>query len=168
MTLSRVNDRIFLFGGSGPSAKCFSDLQIFEPAERRWVLVKRDPASEASDDDDTAAGAGRGAGAGARGRRWDGRGAGDGSGKEGDDDDGDVDMVGEGKSSMVSAGPRASVGSANPNEEDADATVRLVGPSPGRRAGHSATVVGREIIVFGGSCASMYWSDLYTLDTGER
>jgi leucine-zipper-like transcriptional regulator 1 len=36
MTFTRLRNRIYLFGGSGPSAKCFNDLQIFDPDEMSW------------------------------------------------------------------------------------------------------------------------------------
>ncbi len=31
MSLASINSLIYLFGGSGPSATCFNDLQIFDP-----------------------------------------------------------------------------------------------------------------------------------------
>jgi hypothetical protein len=43
--------------------------------------------------------------------------------------------------------------------------VLLYGTSPGRRAGHSATTVGRFIYIIGGSCGADYRSDCYVLDT---
>jgi hypothetical protein len=39
MTFTQVRDRIFLFGGSGPSAKCFNDLQIFETKSLEWLNI---------------------------------------------------------------------------------------------------------------------------------
>lgn len=185
MTLSRVFNRIVLFGGSGPSAKCFGDLQvraacvglrtvlptwgspldlndghalqILDPTARRWVPVKRDEAATnvpavAHAHTAKSGGAG-GAGAGSTTPRW-----APASSKDGGVDDGMVPGP--------TIAPSPSVGSANPNEEDAESTVRLIGSTPGRRAGHTSTVVGREIIVFGGSCASEYWNDLHVLDTG--
>jgi hypothetical protein len=32
MSLSAINSLLYLFGGSGPSATCFNDLQIFDPS----------------------------------------------------------------------------------------------------------------------------------------
>jgi len=43
--------------------------------------------------------------------------------------------------------------------------VMLHGTSPGRRAGHSATTVGRFIYIIGGSCGADYRSDCFVLDT---
>lgn len=31
MTLACLRNKVFLFGGSGPSAKCFNDLQVLDP-----------------------------------------------------------------------------------------------------------------------------------------
>lgn len=42
--------------------------------------------------------------------------------------------------------------SPNPNDEDSVPTVVVDGQGPGRRAGHTATVVHRKVYVFGGSC----------------
>lgn len=55
--------------------------------------------------------------------------------------------------------------SPNPNDEDSIPTVMIQGRGPGRRAGHTATAVGRNIYVFGGSCGSDYLNDFYVLDT---
>lgn len=43
--------------------------------------------------------------------------------------------------------------------------VTLHGTSPGRRAGHTATSVGRFIYIVGGSCGADYRGDCYVLDT---
>ena len=37
MSLSSINGKLYLFGGSGPSASCFNDLQIFDPKTNCWV-----------------------------------------------------------------------------------------------------------------------------------
>jgi len=55
--------------------------------------------------------------------------------------------------------------SGNPNDEDGVATIFLQGIGPGRRAGHTATAVDRQIFVFGGSCGSDYLNDFFVLDT---
>jgi len=54
---------------------------------------------------------------------------------------------------------------ANPNDEDATSAITLLGRGPGRRAGHSATAVGRFIYIFGGSCGPDYLNDFFVLDT---
>ena len=56
--------------------------------------------------------------------------------------------------------------SINPNDEFCDLEyVRIKGKGPGMRAGHSATVYGRKLIIFGGSHHTDYLSDFYVLDT---
>jgi N-acetylneuraminic acid mutarotase len=45
MTLTACRDRLFLFGGSGTSSKCFNDLQILDRKELRWLDVNKDSAS---------------------------------------------------------------------------------------------------------------------------
>ena len=60
------------------------------------------------------------------------------------------DMVGQ--LNRTAPGVRTMHVSPNPNDEDVVPTVLLQGKGPGRRAGHTATVVNRKIYVFGGSC----------------
>lgn len=36
MSLCNVDNKLFLFGGSGPHAYCFNDLFIFDPTCSRW------------------------------------------------------------------------------------------------------------------------------------
>lgn len=62
----------------------------------------------------------------------------------------------------------SSVGSAgaNPNTDEEELQATVVGPVPGTRAGHTSTVFGRKLLVFGGSCASEYPSNTHILDTG--
>lgn len=36
MTFTSMRGRLLLFGGSGTSAKCFNDLQIFDPQTMAW------------------------------------------------------------------------------------------------------------------------------------
>ena len=36
MTLTAIRDRLFLFGGSGTSSKCFDDLQVLDRNEMVW------------------------------------------------------------------------------------------------------------------------------------
>jgi len=127
--------------------------QVFDPAAKRWIAVHhaRDNGyGEVLVSDKSPAGAclKEGAGAGA---------------KVDPDADGCCHPgVGEDETKLEDA----SVGSANPNEQDPAVRLELSGTLPGRRAGHSATVVGREVVVIGGSCASKYWTTVYALDTG--
>lgn len=41
MTLTSLRGRLFLFGGSGTSAKCFQDLQIYDRQEMAWLDVSQ-------------------------------------------------------------------------------------------------------------------------------
>jgi len=51
------------------------------------------------------------------------------------------------------------------NTQDCRERVIILGNGPGRRAGHTATVVQRRIYVFGGSYGSEYLNDFFVLDT---
>jgi len=37
MSLCNVNDKLYLFGGSGPHAQCFNDLYTFDPESASWT-----------------------------------------------------------------------------------------------------------------------------------
>jgi hypothetical protein len=37
MSLCNVDNKLFLFGGSGPHAYCFNDLYIFDPDSSKWA-----------------------------------------------------------------------------------------------------------------------------------
>ncbi len=37
MSLCKVRQKLYLFGGSGPHAQCFNDLYTFDPATTRWT-----------------------------------------------------------------------------------------------------------------------------------
>lgn len=37
MSLCNVDNKLFLFGGSGPHAYCFNDLYSFDPESSRWT-----------------------------------------------------------------------------------------------------------------------------------
>lgn len=39
MSLCNVDSKLYLFGGSGPSASCFNDLQIFDPSKFQVVSL---------------------------------------------------------------------------------------------------------------------------------
>ena len=39
MTLTSVRDMLFLFGGSGPQARCFNDLQVFDTSTSSWLVT---------------------------------------------------------------------------------------------------------------------------------
>ena len=44
MTFTFLRDYVYLFGGSGPSAKCFNDLQVFDSSELMWIDTVTSPA----------------------------------------------------------------------------------------------------------------------------
>jgi hypothetical protein len=70
--------------------------------------------------------------------------------------------VGEGQNAEA-----RSLRSSNPNGEDLErACVCVCGAGPSHRAGHTATVVHRKLVIFGGSYGAGYLADLYELDTG--
>lgn len=54
---------------------------------------------------------------------------------------------------------------ANPNDEHVTESVSIMGDGPGPRAGHSATMLDRRLVIFGGSHGSKYLGDMYVLDT---
>lgn len=56
-------------------------------------------------------------------------------------------------------------GDANPNDNPHHDQIVVFGTGPGRRAGHSCSVVDRKLFVFGGSYGSEYLNDLFVLDT---
>jgi hypothetical protein len=168
MTLTALRGRLFLFGGSGTSSKCFQDLQILDRKEMAWLDVSQsEPA--------TVVGSGRAPGS---------------NPYEDDADntraataDGETGIGGNNNSSSSSnnstiggfAGSRADwrsrdnmtgiIASPNPNDEDSVPGIQIQGQGPGRRAGHTATAVHRQLYVFGGSCGSDYLNDFFVLDT---
>lgn len=34
-----INQKLYLFGGSGPAATCFNDLHVFDPESASWSLA---------------------------------------------------------------------------------------------------------------------------------
>jgi len=40
MSLTNLNDKLVLFGGSGHSALCFNDIQIYDPKTNKWQMIK--------------------------------------------------------------------------------------------------------------------------------
>ncbi|KAL3664097.1 hypothetical protein V7S43_010982 [Phytophthora oleae] len=189
MTMACHRDRLFVFGGSGPSAKCYDDLHVYEPSRHRWVetvavvtaenpdeqrqkwrqslrssrtRTRSQPRWDIYEDDD----------------QQDGSWSGNVTDEFDDDLDSDEEFEGvqsDGEAMMVAQGlANDSCESANPNEmcefSDVEIPKReepmlVVGRGPGRRAGHTCTVVDRMLVVFGGSCGADYLNDCFTLDT---
>lgn len=49
MTLTALRGRLYLFGGSGTSSKCFQDLQILDRSEMAWLdVTQHEPTSHSS------------------------------------------------------------------------------------------------------------------------
>lgn len=175
MTLTALRGRLYLFGGSGTSSKCFQDLQILDRSELAWLDVTHHEPSNHS--------AGRHRyesfeGDGYREQRWSfgGYRLRETSGDAMDMDTSDANhqdhrlRMYDGRDLWDSTDNRESryggiSASPNPNDEDTIPTIVIHGRGPGRRAGHTATAVNRKIFVFGGSCGSDYLNDFYVLDT---
>ena len=153
MTLTALRGRLFLFGGSGTSSKCFQDLQILDRKEMAWLDVEQSEGRNAgrsnyakskdqSEYDSLVA---------ARNRNT------------------VADGYGLGTSGLTdwrSRDPTISCRTTpNPNDEESVPTIVVQGDGPGRRAGHTATAVNRRLYVFGGSCGTDYLNDFFVLDT---
>lgn len=39
MGIVNIRDKLYLYGGSGPSASCFNDLQVFDPINNTWNIT---------------------------------------------------------------------------------------------------------------------------------
>ncbi|GBG28993.1 RING finger protein B [Hondaea fermentalgiana] len=57
--------------------------------------------------------------------------------------------------------------SENPNSVSLHADMYVVGKGPSERAGHTATLVGNKLIIFGGSCVDEYLQDMAMLEVDE-
>lgn len=153
MTLTALRGRLYLFGGSGTSSKCFNDLQILDRKEMAWLNVTQikdssvesgGPSQHAQHRDSSQSGQTDGDSNGQASSDWRAQ-----------------DPGAHRAANLVSAASQ----SGNPNDEDGVATIFVEGCGPGRRAGHTATAVDRQIFVFGGSCGSDYLNDFFVLDT---
>ncbi|TDH73248.1 hypothetical protein CCR75_006950 [Bremia lactucae] len=189
MTMARHRDRLFIFGGSGPSAKCYDDLHVYDPHRHHWVetisilttesqgkqrqrrtkscqLIRSHTnarfRSNIYEDDDQQIDS------------WLGNDAGE-SINDSDSDEEFKDAHSDREAMMVAQ--RLATNScdlANPNETcdftfketiNRKEPVVILGRGPGRRAGHTCTVVDRKLVIFGGSCGADYLNDCFTLDT---
>eukprot|EP01082_Thalassiosira_pseudonana_P005351 g4989.t1 g4989 contig18:399533-401689(-) len=167
MTLTALRGRLYLFGGSGTSSKCFDDLQILDRAEMCWLDVNDEDAKStaarcdnAIDNRDI--------------HQWGSAYSGQ-DGMGGDDDQQGGECRGGNSRSIKFAdwrsqenhqvGSALACTSANPNDEDMVPSVFVTGKPPGKRAGHTSTAVGKHIYVFGGSCGTDYLNDFFVLDT---
>ncbi|KAG6949436.1 hypothetical protein JG688_00014626, partial [Phytophthora aleatoria] len=187
MTMARHRDRLFIFGGSGPSAKCYDDLHVYDPSRHQWVETVAVVTAE-NPDEEKRRQSYRSSRSGTRSQpRWDiyedeDQQDGSWSGNDAEEFDEDLDSDEEFEDAhsdreamMVAQGlANDSCDSANPNEmcefSDVEIPKReepllVVGRGPGRRAGHTCTVVDRMLVIFGGSCGADYLNDCFTLDT---
>eukprot|EP00804_Cyclotella_cryptica_P018551 CCRYP_004369-RA/>CCRYP_004369-RA protein AED:0.02 eAED:0.02 QI:551/1/1/1/1/1/2/63/666 len=197
MTLTALRGRLYLFGGSGTSSKCFDDLQILDRKDMAWLDVndERDGGfynsqqlitygnSRLDHHDDCldwyfGGGASHGGSLGGQDGMTEGEGndAIDANGRE---SKANRNIHNHSNRSFADWRSQenhhhhnqqlgfSSSGctSANPNDEDMVHSVFVTGNPPGKRAGHTATAVGRFIYVFGGSCGTDYLSDFFVLDT---
>jgi len=138
MTLTALRDRLYLFGGSGTSSKCFDDLQILDRNKMTWLDV-----SAPEDQDEKILVNSRSSSFRSLSFR-----------KSNRQDEWIDDHLMENSN-------------ANPNDEEIIQQIYLQGKkAPGKRAGHTATAVhNRYIYIFGGSCGSDYLNDFFSLDT---
>uniref|UniRef100_A0AAV1TGQ5 BTB domain-containing protein n=1 Tax=Peronospora matthiolae TaxID=2874970 RepID=A0AAV1TGQ5_9STRA len=184
MTMACHRDRLFVFGGSGPSAKCYDDLHVYDPRRHEWIETVAVGATADKKEEEK------------RKWRWSCRSSRSRTRSQprwdiyedddqqvanlaGNDDQNSGDEWGgscsDGETMVVAHGwADDACDSANPNEmcelTDVETPKRgdplvVVGRGPGRRAGHTCTVVDRMLVIFGGSCGTDYLNDCYTLDT---
>lgn len=172
MTLTALRGRLYLFGGSGTSSKCFQDLQILDRSEMAWLDVTQNEMSanhpgrhryevnhpNSNDPDVYQSPDWSFQKQQIRGNEMDIDTDSQMSMSYGQDYWDSRSLSGQARSDMVVASP-------NPNDEESRPTVVVHGKGPGRRAGHTATAVNRKIFVFGGSCGSDYLNDFFVLDT---
>ena len=194
MTLTALRGRLYLFGGSGTSSKCFDDLQVLDRKEMAWLDVITDDGDDTQhrqqqkqqltfgntasynfDNNNSSwemLNSSRGEGSGTEratsSSSWEVLGGQDGmlsgNGGGGGYDENGIKFADWRQYSGV-AGGQPVCNSANPNDEDMIPSVHVDGKPPGRRAGHTSTAVGRHIYVFGGSCGTDYLNDFFALDT---
>mmetsp|Transcript_31052 Transcript_31052/g.50700 ORF Transcript_31052/g.50700 Transcript_31052/m.50700 type:complete len:773 (+) Transcript_31052:48-2366(+) len=195
MTLTALRGRLYLFGGSGTSSKCFDDLQVLDRKEMAWLDVNEEEEESSSNNNNkqqqqqqhpspyydnslemTTGGANNSNNNRDPSSSWemlggqDGMMMGGGGGNNNDNDTG-IKFADWRSYSGTSGGVHHHPGGgcissvANPNDEDMVPSVYVNGKPPGRRAGHTATAVGRHIYVFGGSCGTDYLNDFFVLDT---
>ena len=188
MTFTALHGRLFLYGGSGPSSKCFQDLHILDRKEMAWLDVMHvethrtlsipSPLNEslpaivtggtnrnvtANPSSSSIASMDRGTFGYATVTDSEATTIRDQNNlKVG----GGFQRIIEQDESEEHGGKKFSSGySGNPNDAENTPTIQVKGKGPGRRAGHSSTAVNRKIYLFGGSCGSEYLNDLYVLDT---
>ena len=137
MTLNAVRDRLYLFGGNGAQSEVCNALHVFDRGQMEFVEIKN--ASLPGSDCTLAH------------RNEDNE---DCTGGENG-----VDL----RAADASARRKRTL--SNPNCVDSITKLSTYGCGPPKRAGHTATIVGRYIYIIGGSSGSNYRNDCYQLDT---
>jgi len=163
MSLTALRGKLYLFGGSGTSSKCYQDLHILDPLEMTWLEVVQNEVGRQENSISSAKN----------------------NLKLFDKVSGinDPHLVEDWRSqelmdrqNIIGHNPTSTMRdeflysstkaiAANPNEIENEPCISIKGIGPGRRAGHTATAVDRFIYVFGGSCGSDYLDDFFVLDT---
>ena len=148
MTLTNVRGKIFLFGGSGPRSKCYGDLHVYDPAAVKWLETVT-----IENDEDAHHG---------------------GIVYNRDEQDSDsrprpTRTTGI-KLQKKKNNRKYRVGAykeGNPNAEPERADITILRKGPSERSGHTATLVGRKLLIFGGcnGLLAEYYDDFHELDT---
>uniref|UniRef100_A0A7S2W4I0 BTB domain-containing protein n=1 Tax=Rhizochromulina marina TaxID=1034831 RepID=A0A7S2W4I0_9STRA len=189
MTFTWLREQVFLFGGSGASTKCFNDVQIFEPSDMAWMdtvsAAKPMPSSI------LVASSSMTSSLAAEGESFSAlspesshqpppstslRGSQDQEPRPADSEaleklhpryDSADSQLEPALSHLEGLRLDDLASTPNPNDAHGPPTKRIVilGQGPGRRAGHTATVVNRRLLIFGGSYGSEYLNDFFVLDT---
>ena len=158
MSLTPSRGKLYLFGGSGTSSKCFHDLHVLDPIEMTWLEVVEDDKEGNSDDS-------------GKKKQFDGIEMNADESQLIMDDWRSQELNHQQRNNQTSlhrdeymySSPK--VNAANPNEIENGPCILIQGSGPGHRAGHTATAVNRNIYIFGGSCGSDYLNDFFALDT---
>lgn len=151
MTLTALRGRLYLFGGSGTSSKCFCDLQILDRDEMAWLDVAQEVEHNHNNRSACSSNNSNSNNNCSRTLSYS-------SNCNHNTSNANV------ATSIISSIRNNSTAAANPNDTETVPTIVVEGQGPGRRAGHTATAVGRHIYVFGGSCGSDYLNDFFVLD----
>lgn len=149
MTLTNVRGKIFLFGGSGPRSKCYGDLHVYDPVEIKWLETVTIENDEDADH----------------------------GGIVYNRDEQDAESrprpnkhTPEKSQQKRQKNRKYRVGAykeGNPNAEPERADITILRKGPSERSGHTATLVGRKLLIFGGSNGLLaeYYDDFHELDT---
>lgn len=187
MTLTALRGRLYLFGGSGASSKCFFDLQILDRAQMTWLDIAQDnninpnnntnncsrtigysPTSNPNRNSVTTSSSTIKFQNHTNWKDMDEMSNSNSiynSTNNGDNSQQAARYSNNQSDSSAKMRSKTAAAAANPNDIETGPTIMIEGRGPGRRAGHTATAVGRYIYVFGGSCGSDYLNDFFFLDT---